>query len=844
MNPSLPAIRQASPQVLGPQQRFDPKRLSADPQVSAAITGLFVKVLRTNQTLQECEKVYQYAEARLNQLYFTGQQYTSLTLSANGIMDYKPTVDGRLGLVSNEFQKANPFITDYILPVFRGDVNKIASVLSGNVPGFTPAPAIPGTRVTPLIKHMVSQACNYLASHWDIANLQLMTIFTNLIYGTAFSYVNFVTDPGLGTTPLQDPSAPPQMNTQSIPMGGPTYWCPQCGKEGPTTDLGMAAAEPGNATAGQRCPQCEAPITGANIMQPESMQVQQAQPQMVQVPNGFVEVSINSIFAVDMPFLTEDIEKAPWLRRQLDRNCWMVASELGDRLPEALRQRIQQGQSNMSALPMYGAGAGFTDTYRVESRQALYNPTGTRGIKDPNLWVDDDLWVDPAMYEMIPNDPSGNIREQIRAWAPAGARFRLIEGLPTEAFNEHHRDHWSACKSSMGPGIYTDPHFSDYRQGVDFMNDTINMLAEVVEHSAGETVYDGELFPPEYLKTRGPSAANWLKANAPAGRAMGDHFYKIPGSKIEEGHLMLLEKYHEIIREAVGITPALFGGGAADATARGTEIKRNQAMQQLNLLWNNVRIFEAATLEKGVRILSQRSMGKLFSRTAVTGSMDLIEIPEIWQLQKGGWRIQADTGIPMSAAQRRDWMRDLASDQNLQPLLSLMDTGVQLVPQNLPRLQEMLGLSDWYVQGLDEYEHLMEILHQMAMEQPVPGMDQMTGMPQMQPSRPADPLLFNPRSAVATIKGYLHEMPMIIAEQNQDPGYENVRALMTAYLNILFPPLPPMPEGGGDQPGAEGGASAQAPAIGGGESPLNTSAQPSAGPPSAPPPAGAPSMIQ
>lgn len=737
-------------------------------QHRTALARILTDVVRQPSQM-DWEKLHQYVEARLNNLYFRGKQYLALS-PVGGLIDLKPANDPAfLAFTAQDSQSANPFLYDYILPIFRGDVLKLASVVGTRAPNLKAAPFIPGRPLEAQVARTANRVLAYLRSHWNLDAFTRQLALTLCNSGTAFSYVNWNVDRDL----YGQSEIPGQPETVYVPEHAPYYECLRCGQE----------ASEGDHTEYQgRCPTCEAPL-GPETMHTAENSVPVQQPTAsIQVDNGAVDLTLGSIFTVDVPFQCKDIDDCPWLRYEYETLKWTLLRRYAQEAPDLVNKITEPIQPSSQ-----------TSQVASDMRQALSHPSGTRGMwKNPDLWLSTEVWLTPQMYEAVPKDISGNLRQMLSDTYPDGVRVCYVNSRPVALYHEPLRRHWAACKPSLAETIYGDPIFSDYRQGVDVLNDSLNMIVEALEHMTSEIVYDSDVLDREYLKNNAARSGVWLptKPGGTGGRALGDYFFRTPGAELKEGVVQFMTFFISQNREGVGITPALFGASSA-STAREAEINRNQALQQHVLMLNNMREFTARTCENGLYVLSQRSTGQLYYRSRSTTTAGFEPVPDLALLQQGGYRVWAEETFPMTPGGRRDWIGDMLQNPQSYPIIGLVQDPnfPPVVPQNLAKIHEGLALEDWYVPGLDAYNRLLEIIQELLSGEPFEVPDPMTGEPIMQPSVQPDPVLFEPSFAISVIRGWLYQEDA--RELEGTPGYANVRAYLEAYLQMQQPPPPP-----------------------------------------------------
>lgn len=750
------------------------------------------------------EKVYQYRNARLNDLYFRGKQYVQMYM-VQGEMKYRVT--NNESRVSPNEVLDNPFLYDYIFPLFQSCVLKLASVIGTRAPNLQAAARIPGNQGQIRRSRIAQRFDSYLSGHWNKDAIQPNLYQILALHGTAFGYVHWNTDASrYGQTAQYAPADP----------GG--FVCQNCWSQVPVADAEQA---------GMACPNCGSQIT-QDMYQPsiERVQVGQQQIPIGFTPNGAVELRLGSILTVDVPYYMGGIHETPnstldsvsYLIEEYETSKWNLLAQYKDYNQELL----QHMNESLQPSPLSKASPQLSSNVR----QASLSPSGTRalvtGIND--LWLHTGVWITEKMYDGLSiQDRSGNLSEIMRQNFPNGAKFCYVNSRLVGIYPEKLTAHWSMCKPGISPGIYGDPIFDDVRQACDVANDALNILVQAMEHSVGEVAYDKGIIDSKYLRDNRAEFGTWLGVVPTSGRALADHFFRIPGATLDESLWNFIQSYMDKVLEAKGIVPSLFGGGSVEQTARGAEIRRNQALAQHVPIWRNMGAFHEAISQNAAMIAAEKSGGKLYLNAR--SQAEEIDIESIDELLAGGWTYNAEETMPLTPGQRRDWIFDLTNNQAAATLLSLVDpTTGQPIPQNLDKMKEAAAIEDWYIVNMDQYNRAMDVVHQLLQQPPVQMPDPMTGAIMSQPAIPPDPLLFDGPFVINTVRGWMQSDEGREQSEENPSGYAHVRSYLEAWNQFMQQQQAMMmaqqaavngpggpPPGGGGPPPPGGGAGAPPP---------------------------------
>lgn len=784
-----PGVMDVSRQPLKKQQILKP-----DGPYSKALAGLVQSKIRAES---DPEQTKVFAKIRRNNLYYRGMQYLSMVRLPDGGVDYRPVASGGMTPVSQTDTRDEMY--DNILPLFRGDVRKWCGVLGVRTPNAKCEPRTVGDDHQIRLSRIGDRAISYLKNSWKADALQRYLAYSLAVNGTTFGYVNFVADENkYGTTSV------PRREIVQVPNGEPHFACASCGTENPV----MQVQEVG------RCMQCEFPLGPEDYREPEMV------PGIIQTgvekyANGAVELQLASGATVKTPYYVngEDLTACPWVWYEYFVNRYDLIRAHArqpaqdDRSPEAqfrreLREHLLSDRTDASG------GASTAEVRRTVN--TLSSPSGMP-LERKSLASYGQYFLSPGMLEGLTDDESGNLREQLLQQYPKGLHLIYISGKLADVRHVALSERWSVCQPDVGDFIYRDAVFDDYIQGVDVVNDCLNMLIQQAEKSNSLTVFDPDIVDPDYLRNKQVQTGEFLEAKRGVGSQLSSNFFRIPGSEVNEALIRFMEFYIEKNRENVGIMPSIYGGGDADEAVGVAKIRRNQSLMQLNVPWNYMRDFWSATYGNAIRLLAQYSNGKLI--TSRGGVIEIEELDGIGELSQGGFVVQTEEAMPMTWAQRQEQVESML-DRPPQAwvLLGLTDPAGNPLPANVETMQDAVGLPDWQVPGLAARERLLDIIGDLLKAEPIPAPPmppQFDAMGQVLPPAPPPPLpsippnttMFDAPFAVSVLRDWLVSDKGRDAERGTLPGqppggFENVLAYTQAWMLIANPPLPPMPPDG------------------------------------------------
>ena len=716
----------------------------------------------------DVDKIAWNARVRRNELYYRGLQYLTYMPSGTGLADYQPiSLSQPMNLTTNGIND-NSALYDYVLNFFQGDVDTFIAVLGGRSPNVQAQARDLANMDQVGRKIKADRTAAWLYSHWNIEELHPQLIRGIALYGTMFGYARYVTDPSRYGT-----SAQQSFSVAQVALGDAYYQCPYCGTETPAA---MANSIGGMQGMGASCARCGHPLGPESLVQPESMAT--LVPNAVtHTPNGSVELTLCNPAMITAPTWCRDLDHAPWMIYETEEEKGALIRAY----PE-LREKLYS--------ETYGVDGDAAKAMGAYTRNLITSPAGYVTDRNKNRLLHTLLWMAPTSYEYLDGDRDGTLRDFLMDKFPDGFRVPMVNGelIPNRMMDERMTSVMSVCKPKPSEMIYADPYFDCMIQMQDCVNDSVSMIIEQAERSNPFVIADPEILNPDMLREFANVPGEFKFAKPGSVGSLDKGFFRVPSAELDPMLINFIDKYVGWCREITGIVPAVFGAAqqGPEQTAREAEIRRNQALMKLSMPWNQVRNFWAQTYENGIYQAAKYSGGQMFSRSS-QGNVENTEIDGIWDLARGGFYMRCEESMPETIAQRRDWVFNvLHMPPQVQAGLGLKD------PNNICKIQEAIGVSDWSTPGYQEIMRLQDIIAQLKSASPLPGMpDPMTGQPgPPQPSIPFDSFLFDPQLALQTVKEYL------LGDDAKTLGMENPAGLanVTAFAHsIQLPPAAPPP---------------------------------------------------
>ncbi len=779
-----------------------------------ALKGPVGKLIQDDVRLAiDPEKIVQYADIRRNELYWRGNQYLDEVYSGNGnLVDYQP-INGTWREFQNNDDSAGMYST--VINDFRGYGRKFIAVLAQQPPNIKAEPNDDQNEDHIRRAKMAQRLGDQLHQLWDIKNQNRKLFLTYFKDGTAFGSTKFVAD-----SEKYGYTEEAVMGMQETPLGEATARCVNCGAESPAPD-GQPPPQ---------CPDCGQPMGPEDVQPAETAMTPQPTGEMKRYSNGSVEHRVESGLRVTTPYDIEELTDAPWLLYE----CELHKGKIFQAYP-SLRKKFQNAGGES-----YGAGGSATTSGQI-TRDLATSPSATYIAPRKNRLLFTQVWMRPTMYEIcigdvtFPDPQSGenktmSLREALTKLYPTGVKVTQVNGDTIVAMEEEKMDDvWCISPPEAAENAYPDPLGKDYLDTQDETNDYANIYRQTYERAIPQVFIDTRRIDTTYQARYRQLPASFIPIQGLAGGNINDAIGKVPVATPEPEINQYATARREHGAEIIGITPQIYGGGAAEQTAYATNLKRNQAMLQLSVYADSAREYWVHVTYNACMLMAKYSNGKVPSPFNPSGETD--EFSEISDLLAGGWHFEAADAMPMSWPEQREQLNETIKNLAGNPEL-LAQLGFSL-PKNIPEVQDkLIGMTDWSVMNEDALQKIYSEIRLLLKGQPTQQPSQMEpGQMVDIPSIPVDE--FDDHMFVAqTLADWLQTEQAQDARTQTPAGYQNVVAFWKAHKGMTMPPPPP--------PGM-GGAPGGPPPPGGAPPPPDAgSMAPQPPPKPGPPPGGAP----
>jgi len=742
-------INLAKPRELGRQEKLSLIEL---------VRGDVTDVLNGTRAEVQYERSRHLLRLYLNNRLWKGDHYASPVRDGSVRLDPRFGSPGPYGPSSGP-RGRRPSISS--LNYYKGDGNKLVGVL-GLPPNMRVNTYDNDNEQYAERARTATQLQTRLHKHLGFETLQPEVVQCLYERGNFFLHTAFVANAkkwGYTQVPIYE--------MRRVQLLGEHYLCPTCGA--------MNLAETIELETQGICPECSYPIPPEALQPPVHISSQE-EIAREEYANGSVEMTMRDLYTTYTPYTITDFERTPWLVDEEDRLRGQLLHAFQDL--RGMENEYSSGGNDIN-----------TDQQARELNRAAAYRYNAWATDQKQYWRFTRVWWTVDMIEMIDKK---QVRDSLLRLYPDGVKLTFINDKLFDLENERLTDVWSGCKPGTGKYFYSQTLGSEHATVARPISDMGNIMVTLGEKSIPFWAYNPEMLDMRAMKDK-PIDFEFIPvlADDPKKALWQSSPVEIPTPVPQ-----LFETLVNAARQNDSLPEALWGGGDPEPTLGGQEMRRNQALQPHNVTWNNIRACFSRAMDNAIRQLA------IYAPTDGTcffsprpGSIEKITIPGLKDLLDGGWYTYCDEQIPMNWGQKRAQFWQIVDKDPT--ILQQFDLGH---PVNLKAFQEALGVSDLHVPKLADREKTLKIIQALMQQQPVQGIDQMTGQPILSPSIPPDDTDDLP-TVWQTCADFL-KLPEIVdmkiqSAGNPPPGILNVLAYARAVAQLQAPPAQPQDSSSG-----------------------------------------------
>lgn len=504
---------------------------------------------------------------------------------------------------------------------------------------------------------------------------------------------------------------------------------------------------------------------GMDLIPVESM----VEGEPVEIPRGMTEIEVHTGFTVTTNFDATDEESVVWLLEELDVHKAKVF-EVYPEFIDLFRNEEELYHSDSDAQDA-------SDSQRIRNSADHYQIQERRNRLRIGY-----LWLKPGMFLLMNSDKDEDMALDLLERFPEGAMVTLINGKVVSIEEEALLDIWTVIKPEFGADLWQDAIVHDYIPMVDMYTDIVNKEYNRLDHEIPKTLVNTSFFDPATL-TRS-NGEEFVGAELGAGK-IEDFVFRLPAPEVQSSALKFGESMLSTGRENAGLHPAMWGGGGGPTkTAREAELQNNQALRQLNPLWDALRF--------GVADIGRRAVLE-FVRNSPEDETPKWNFEEI---RKGNFAFVPEESMPQTWGQQRDHLLGVLTSGSPEAMRIL---GLN-TPTGMAKAQQYVGITGIQSTDASLYASVHEIVGNILSLPP----EQLT--PEvLSEVAPVDPFLFPPEETASILRDWLLDDAGRAARRQRPDQWRVVLQWGHQYMQILQGVVGPAPAGGPAEP-APGGA--------------------------------------
>lgn len=712
-------------------------------------------------TRSDFARQMQLVLALRNELFWRAKQFLKFKFVNNG-MTVVP-ITGPPGSTSATDARTNleSQALSYVFNITRSDGQKFVAIVGARAPYVNFEPKDSHDPESLRASRDAKAVGRYLAEMWNTQQHQKDLARTIFRSGPQFGHVCWVTDGEKhGFETVTDTAVVDHTSSATLD-------CQECG---------LSVDHPADDAPATPCVGCSSPLT---TVSPSItyQKLQAVNPR--QVPKGMPELHPYTIFEVTTPMGRREIEKCEWLRCETLEISGKIRRLYGA-LVEDIKDEVPTGET----IPSQQTAADAFD---------IISNDDTLATQRTDRWWWARTWLTPDMYSYASQGLQKVLTEQYQD----GVRLVYVNGNYVEGVAEKLADVWIVCKTGTDDRILGDPICHDLIPINEIINNFFNLAIETVLRGIPKTILDPRVVDREAMRSNSASPNEVIWAKAGLGGDLSKMMAQLPVARFGDQMLELAQLFRTYSREVDGVLEAAFGGGDPSPTWRQDQQRKNQALAQFYVAYDEMRHYWEAAHRCAFKLLKKFGIGKLTIPSDdqfVFGSHTV----DFETLTPELVRVEAEETMPETRADEVDKLQDqFALPPQVQEMIGLFS------PVNSIRVHDLMS-----IRGMTSpYAHLVEktlkLISQLVEGQPVADIDPATGQPAvgpdgqpapMKPSIMPDPFAFKNASFVAEIVRAWYNAPAAEEYAASKPqGYQNVQLFGLALDKMAAPPPAPGP---------------------------------------------------
>lgn len=479
---------------------------------------------------------------------------------------------------------------------------------------------------------------------------------------------------------------------------------------------------------------------------------------------------------VKVPNYARTQEECPYLIYSYETNYVNSIEKYKDKYldDEELRKAIES-KGNQGSYDQYDEWGRLSPQYQGEYPE--------------NVVTEKHSWLRPAAYNFLSSEDAEKLIKKF----PKGVKVSFVGDCFADACSEVLDDCWTITKNPLSDYIHFDPLGLLLTSIQDITNDLISLTQQTIEHGVGLTFFDPGVLNQKAFEQTAVTPGGMFPATPKSGKSLNDAFYEIKTATLSGEVLPFGQNIQSLGQLVVGALPSLFGGQLEGSeTASEYSMSRAQALQRLQNTWKMLLVWWKTIFGKVIPMYIQEVKDdEREVRRDRNGNFinEFIRKAEL-EGKIGRVELEANENLPITWHQTKEVVMTLLQSGTPE-ILKILGA-----PQNLSKIRDAVGLSDFKVPEQDEIEATYDDIKLLVNSEPIvqpPMMNEEEmgeGIPMEEPielpSIEPQPDIDNPMLRYEITRGWLLSEAGRQAKIDNEPGYRNVLLYAKMYKQMLM----------------------------------------------------------
>lgn len=421
-------------------------------------------------------------------------------------------------------------------------------------------------------------------------------------------------------------------------------------------------------------------------------------------------------------------------------------------------------------------GPGLDDPYESWGRLS----TQYNGEYPTNTVTVNNYWFRPSAFSVLPEEDAEKLRKKF----PNGCKLVKISKMFAEACNENLDDCWTITHNPLSDYIHFDPLGLLLVSIQDITNDLISLVIQTIEHGIPQTFADPSVLNFAAYRQTEVVPGGIYPATPKAGKSVGEGFYEVKTATLSPEVQPFAQNVQNLGQLVSGALPSLFGGVSEGTSKTASEysMSRSQALQRLQTNWKMFTFWWKDIFGKAIPAYMKDMMEdeKYVDKDEKGNFINVFIRKAETEGKIGSIELEGAEQLPLTWAQKKEAVMALINLSN--PLI----LDALLSPENIPVVEQILGLTDFVIPGSVDRDKQWEEINILLNSTPVPNPNDAPADPSddILPSVEPEPQADDHDIHIEICKYWVVSAAGRLAKTENQEGYQNVLLHLKAHLLI------------------------------------------------------------